>query len=163
MNNRFSKLSKPQRTLAKSAVYFFLDKMCPRLKNKLYIRVIGDKLLTERENIHADCDFLDTDSRYPREFKIRICTDTQIDLFLISLMHELIHVKQFARGELIYKGPVYKWKGKMVDPERVEYWDQPWEIEAHGREKGLVCQFLTKDEKMYDLYMEVKSAEVDSD
>jgi hypothetical protein len=29
----------------------------------------------------------------------------------------------------------------LVDDNQVDYWDTPWEIEAHGREKGLFTRF----------------------
>jgi hypothetical protein len=63
---------------------------------------------------------------------------------LIVLAHEMVHVKQYAKGELkdfVY-GTRVKFKGSIIDDNKVDYWDQPWEIEAHGREKGLYLKFL---------------------
>jgi len=31
--------------------------------------------------------------------------------------------------------------GKIYDESKLDYWEQPWEIEAHGREKGLYYKF----------------------
>ena len=63
---------------------------------------------------------------------------------LIALAHEMIHVKQYARGELkdYLRVNKSKWKGEIIDPQEVDYWDQPWEIEAHGREKELYYKFM---------------------
>jgi hypothetical protein len=36
---------------------------------------------------------------------------------------------------------------KKVDTTKVNYWDQPWEIEAHGRAIGLVVQW-SQDRKI---------------
>ena len=62
---------------------------------------------------------------------------------LKTLAHEMVHVKQFALGELIWpehnKYP--KWFGKRINYEHTSYWDLPYEVEAHGREKGLVYQW----------------------
>jgi hypothetical protein len=35
--------------------------------------------------------------------------------------------------------------GKTVNPEKVSYWDLPWEIEAHGRELGLFVRWAEKE------------------
>jgi hypothetical protein len=63
---------------------------------------------------------------------------------LIGLAHEMIHVKQYAKGELkdYLRVNKSKWKGQIIDPEEVDYWDQPWEIEAHEKEKGLYYMFI---------------------
>jgi len=34
-----------------------------------------------------------------------------------------------------------EWFGKTYNPEKVSYWDLPWEIEAHGRECGLFIRW----------------------
>jgi hypothetical protein len=63
------------------------------------------------------------------------------------LAHEMVHVKQYARGELYvgaYSGK-HRWQGKWVS-DNINYWDAPWEIEAHGRESGLFIQYADKNE-----------------
>ena len=50
----------------------------------------------------------------------------------------MVHVKQYARKELKQD---YDWLGKTYSPKKVSYWDQPWEIEAHGRETGLFVRW----------------------
>ena len=54
----------------------------------------------------------------------------------------MVHVKQYARGEL-YEGSrvnKHRWQGKWLDKDP-DYWDQPWEIEAAGREAGLFIRW----------------------
>lgn len=66
--------------------------------------------------------------------------------WLSTLAHEMVHVKQFARGELyesINLG-MHRWKGEWLSNNRQcvkDYWDHPWEIEAHGRETGLFIRW----------------------
>lgn len=62
---------------------------------------------------------------------------------LKTLAHELVHVKQYVMGELkwrdtglIYKGVNHKAMNLM------DYFELPYEIEAYGREKGLLYGFL---------------------
>ena len=64
---------------------------------------------------------------------------------LETIAHEMVHVKQYARGEL-YQGirvNKYRWQGKWVG--NMDYWDEPWEIEAHGREAGLFIRWAEKE------------------
>tara|TARA_B110000503_G_scaffold85316_1_gene129716 strand:+ start:805 stop:993 length:189 start_codon:yes stop_codon:yes gene_type:complete len=59
-----------------------------------------------------------------------------------TLAHELVHVKQFARGEL--SDNLQYWKGK--DCSDTDYWKQPWEKEARRLQKKLMNDFMTEFE-----------------
>lgn len=65
---------------------------------------------------------------------------------LYYLFHELVHVKQYLTGEMKDLGQgKYKFKNrvfKMPDEKDLEaYYNQPMEIEAYGRQDGLVVLF----------------------
>ncbi len=54
----------------------------------------------------------------------------------ITLAHEMVHVKQLARGILrAEKGKKY-WRGQFY-PERTKYMNRPWEIEAFAKQEIL--------------------------
>jgi len=55
----------------------------------------------------------------------------------------MIHVKQYAKGELkdYLRLNSVKWKGKVYDDEKIDYWDHPWEKEAHEKEQVLYDMF----------------------
>jgi len=62
---------------------------------------------------------------------------------LKTLAHELVHVKQYVMGELTWRERGLLWKGHLYTPENLgEYFDTPYEIEAFGRERGLLVCFL---------------------
>ena len=62
---------------------------------------------------------------------------------LKTLAHELVHVKQYVMGELTWRDAGLLYKGINHDPENLmEYFELPYEIEAYGREKGLLYGFL---------------------
>ena len=63
---------------------------------------------------------------------------------LTVLAHEMVHVKQYAKGEMkdYIRMKSVKFQGKIYNDEEMDYWDHPWEIEAHGREKGLYYRFI---------------------
>lgn len=58
-----------------------------------------------------------------------------------TLAHEMVHVKQFVRKEVVIKATKvrssYYWKGKKVV---TGYYNQPWEIEAWRKERLLATR-----------------------
>ena len=99
-------------------------------------------------------------NRYrPRDFKVllnhhdmelddygreRTATEWAHEL-LKSLAHELVHVKQYVMNELSWRERGLLWKGRLYLPEHLgEYFETPYEIEAFGRERGLLVCFLAR-------------------
>lgn len=58
---------------------------------------------------------------------------------MMTLAHEMVHAKQFLRGELISEGQ-WSWKGKAANNYRYE--NMPWEREAYRLEKSLYLNCL---------------------
>ena len=57
--------------------------------------------------------------------------------------HELVHVKQYVMGELSMRREGLCYRGVHYDVKTLtEYFELPYEIEAYGREKGLLIAFL---------------------
>ena len=97
-------------------------------------------------------------NRYrPRDFKInldhhrmerddydRVLGDTEWGHRVLKVLaHELVHVKQYIRGELSWREDGLHWKGVNFDANNLMYYyELPFEIEAHGREYGLLVGFL---------------------
>lgn len=48
--------------------------------------------------------------------------------------HELVHVKQMAKGQLKYEKKNYVWMGKKY-PRTIKYLDMPWEQEAFAKQE----------------------------
>jgi hypothetical protein len=64
---------------------------------------------------------------------------------LITIAHELVHLKQLVTKEwinVISDKNTCKFKDENVCIISNHYFDLPWEIEAHGREIGLVHRFV---------------------
>lgn len=107
------------------------------------VHVVGPKIYN-KQRLYGTTDFSDDDDLWkPRNFTITITNRFEILRTLIIVAHEMVHVKQHAKSELSYcsRTQLPKWQGVHVDDEKINYWDLPWEIEAHGREKGLVYQW----------------------
>ena len=64
-----------------------------------------------------------------------------------TIAHEMVHVKQYSKGELIdmSRSGQTKWQNVPVN-KQTNYWDQPWEIEAHGKELGLFIRWAEDSE-----------------
>jgi hypothetical protein len=59
-----------------------------------------------------------------------------LERLIITLAHEMVHVKQYARGQVKASKSckTHYWMGKNV---RKSYYEQPWEIEAFSKERVL--------------------------
>ena len=58
-----------------------------------------------------------------------------------ALAHELVHAKQFARGQINMVDHVWKHGKETVDCTGLEYADTPWEVEAYAYEEILTDLF----------------------
>ena len=132
--------SKSQKKHIRSMVEFCVGKMMPRMGNlefNIHIKNFG------KDDSWGYCIPADyADPHRPREFDIDINNNAgQIRSFSAAL-RDAVHAKQFARGELYESSRTnkHRWQGRWLSKEP-GYWDQPWEIEAHGRECGLFIQW----------------------
>ena len=140
-----SKATKQQIT---NAVYFYAEYlMSERLLRNLEIEIVLEKNLIRNEGDQAYCVNL-SDSGAARDFEITVDAGMGKRAMLIALAHELVHVKQYAKGELKYLSSkkLHRYQGKMYNPDYL-YWEKPWEIEAFGRELGLYSMFRQSQKK----------------
>lgn len=116
--------------------------LMPKIKN-LWIEIDLIPNLLEKEGLYGECypDDDETPSR-PREFVIRLDSRVSRRRMLITLAHEMVHVKQYARAELYHgtRKPQFRWQGQWFK-ESTDYWDSPWEVEAYGKELGLFVRW----------------------
>lgn len=87
--------------------------------------------------------WIDSNHR-PKEFSIILDSKMSKRRQLITLAHEMVHVKQHAIGEL--KSMLMKreerWQGRYIKENELHYFEKPWEIEAYGRELGLYQMYM---------------------
>ena len=144
--------------LCKEAVRFYGKHLLgPRLFSK--VEVLLDFTEKLDPHIHATCMWEDN-NRKSREFILSVNPILGKRSMLMTLAHEMVHVKQYAKGELVdftNKDCMIKcrWKGDLYDLKKNDdYWEHPWEIEAHGREKGLYLKFVWEEERKKKLLEE---------
>lgn len=136
---------KNKRAMVRSVTEYCIKKLMPRLKGKLDIEITLIPRLKEKESTAGDCIWEDERCVRPREFTIRVDSTQGLQAMLETVCHELVHVKQYARGELkdlARSSKCCKWKDRKINFSNTNYYDHPWEIEAHGRERGLFLRWF---------------------
>jgi len=92
----------------------------------------------------------------PREFLIEVNPDIGVPNILETIAHEMVHIKQFAYGHTNDK--LSKWHDLKIDSDDLDYWDHPWEIEAHGMEGGLLTKFVNQ-ERLWEVFSGFRNPE----
>lgn len=136
--------TKSQQKYVKSITEFCVKHLMPRMKNlELNIRL---RDFGKDDSFGYCLATNEADPARPREFDIDINRKVRLRLMLETVAHELVHVKQFARGELYQSSMTakHRWQGKWLN-KNLSYWDLPWEIEAHGRETGLFVRWAENE------------------
>jgi len=153
-SGKATKLSKQE---ARYAIRFFADRLISRrLSKTITIKLIFENL--GRNHPGGECGWTDRNVR-PKEYEITVGSNFGRRSQLLSIAHEMVHLKQFATGEMTdsmsAKRPSHtKWRNKYYNYKKVDYWDHPWEIEAYGRELGLYVHYkmhlkIQKDYKKF--------------
>ena len=131
---------KKERELIEDLAFFCVKKLMPRKKN-LEVNISIKRNMIEDEGMFAGV--VDTDNT--NTFDMELDSSMSLRKKLLSVAHEMVHVKQFTRGELTHtnKLTVKRWYGK--DFHDSKYWECPWEIEAYGRELGLFTMWVEEN------------------
>ena len=124
-----------RKRICQDVTSWFLNKFLPR--HKIEVEILHRGLA--REGVYGYCDYAG-ESRRPRQFLIELHTHMDDELYIKTLLHELVHLRQWVVGSLRMR------RGKMhYDKEPVEfydYWHQPHEVEAREQEETLYLEYL---------------------
>jgi len=81
-----------------------------------------------------------------KKFVIELNDDLGVELRLITLAHEIVHIKQYLTKQLrtwhLKTGTIDVWEGKRF--RNVNYFQQPWEAEALLLEEQLYIDFVSE-------------------
>ena len=131
------------------AVEFYGERlgMTERLRDKITLFITIEH---EPFGFAGLCTWHDEPCR-PKEFTIQVLSQG-IHETLSTLAHEMVHVKQYAKGELrdlMSKNNMVVWQGvrKTLADDDAGYASQPWEAEAFGREASLKNAFIYQEKK----------------
>jgi len=145
------------RTALYAMTEFAMAELVPskRLRNNVSINVHlkhheeeGEARLEEYSNRYRPRDFKVIIDHHRAEIDDynRTRSDTEWGHTILRILaHELVHVKQYLVGDMTCRTKGMLWKGVMFAPEYLtEQLKTPYEIEAYGREKGLLVSFFIK-------------------
>ena len=125
------------------AAWFYGRKLLGgRMAKHITVEIKLTKDLQKKEKAYGYCHITDDSLSRPREFMIELDASMKysFDQILTWLAHEMVHLKQFVRGELCdYETGRVQWKTRSFG--RVHYDDQPWEKEAYRLEGKLYEEF----------------------
>lgn len=128
--------------LVEKAVKFYAKELIPntRIRNHCFTKVRFDAKITQYG--YATIEEYNT-RKQPREFLIEIHPGIGARYILETLAHEMVHIKQYINGET--NETLSLWRGKKIDPDKIDYWEHPWEVDAYGREMGLLTKFAVQE------------------
>ncbi len=134
-----AKLKDLAESITRFSAELLLDK---KLIEKLTIDIEFSRTLYKQDSMLAEIDF-DDRMHKPREFTITVDSTVPQRRIMESIAHEMVHLKQYAVGEMCDtdNSNVVQWKKRKVNLNKCEYWDRPWEVEAHGKELGLFIRW----------------------
>ena len=141
------------KTLCKAEIkfataFFATYIMGERLAKNLDIEIVFED---QGKSAEGHCNPVDGE-RKPRSFEIGMNPNLSRRKMLQCLAHEMVHVKQYARGELSSELITARWQGKVykITSSFEDYLNWPWEVEAYGRDRSLYLfyQVLLKSEKV---------------
>lgn len=134
--------TKAARAMVQTIASFGMIELKLRSLSSLNIQIkLKNKPDYEYGLCYVDCD---NDNDKMRNFIIDINKNMNISMIVKTVLHELVHVKQFARGELDTKVKGMKWKTAHVTDD-VKYMDLPWEKEAYKMEDKLAAKFWSEN------------------
>jgi len=125
------------------AAHWVADKlMSKRLHKNIYLEIELVSNLKKESNAIGFSE-ITGDNWRPRDFKIVLDSKLSNRATIRTLMHEMVHIKQWSRGELkeITK-PECKTLWFDEDHTETEYQDQPWEIEAYVLQEPLADAYI---------------------
>ena len=125
---------KLHRKVAYDCVRHSFNELMPRIR-KIDIQVKLKKNLYHKRGLYGLMDMEDD-----RTFRLEV-DYSDMDEMISTIMHEMVHVKQYLRKELVQLDEVYLWKNVAFGKYSVDYRKRPWEIEAYIIEDRLVKSF----------------------
>lgn len=114
----------------------------PQMLEELEIHISFKSRVCKGQDLAGGVFIMDT-YRSPSQFDVIIDSSKNWNDTFRTLGHELVHVKQLALSEwaLDPTGKVNRWLGQLINVDNYHYFDLPWEIDAYGREEGLLLRF----------------------
>jgi hypothetical protein len=136
-----------KRLVRDAALFYAKELMSTRLVNTLNIRV-EIRRTTLKKNEYGVA-YRDVQGSYSQKDHRIVLLYRETSSMLITLAHEMVHVKQFTKNELQHRrwksdGKLHtRWKGiDMGIADSIEYSKRAWEVEAKALQTELFKKFV---------------------
>jgi hypothetical protein len=128
------------KNLIKTCILFF-EKELKLNASRYNLVVFTDRGMSKREGNRGVVYKLG-----PKDIGMVIDTALDIEKLIVTVAHEMVHVKQYAKGQITHSKNMKSkfWMGRKI---KADYFDRPWEIEAYSREKILANKIFATLEK----------------
>ena len=126
-----------EQELITAAKFYARELLSKQMYKHIHLEI---NLVSNISDLGTCCVSFYNDWYKAREFEIQLRKKKSLKNTLITLAHEMVHLKQFAKGEL--NDSHTKWKGEMIDSDSIDYYDLPWEIEASSLEYILFVLYM---------------------
>lgn len=149
------KIEKKQ--VRKAVQFYAKELMNPQLLKNISVQVTFAKNLLKRTGDFGGCDQESNHPYNPRDFMLELDDNLCERTTLITLAHEMTHIKQYATGELkdeyIRLSNVVRWRGKYYTVNQNSYLKKNHDVDQHPFE-----QDANKwEEKLYKRWKEAQN------
>ena len=110
-----------KKRLVEDVAFFCIDELMPRMET---LDICIDMCDDDMETADGYCMSVDK-----RKFEILIDPRLEGDDLITAVCHEMVHVKQYARGEI------------TAEAELLPYFDRPFEKEAYDMQEKLLAKY----------------------
>ena len=140
MDVRVTGGSKFQREIVHKVIGWTIKRLKLTRMSSLDIHIILRKL----RGVDGLCS---TEDDSKRTFIIEAHKTLGLRQLIMTLIHEMVHVKQFAKNEMddFHINGRQRWKSGTVS-KNVSYYDMPWEKEAIRLQEKLTDEFWREDQ-----------------
>ncbi len=114
----------------------FVEAMLPSMVRQLGLEKSRKALLIRVKNeCEGETEGMTIDlSKWTGAYLVIIKPNRNLVQLGLTLAHEMVHVKQLAKGLLKQKRSGHTWMGKMYG-KKTPYLQMPWEIEAYSKQE----------------------------
>ena len=157
---RFSgkKLQNEDMKILREVAKFTMNKfLAPSTQKKTEVKI---RLVENLNGWQGECAYLGRKGDV-RQFVVNVsiskinkrakCDIARMKEPIKTLIHELVHVKQYANNQMFdyVDGVSTRFEGRLYQNklDYEAYWNSPWEIEAYGRTEGMFEMFMVERKK----------------
>jgi hypothetical protein len=136
-----------QQRLVEHFTRYAVEMLCgQRIAAQIEVSIELVENLYKAEGYLGYCTWTDEPYR-SREFEVEVDANLHPRFLLTTLAHEIVHIKQYAKGELrclIHTPNKRSWYGKRHETRNItprESTRLPWEVEARGLEEQIFVEW----------------------